>query len=90
MFCFAFEDVSDRIEKEVETSDILMSLQASSIAVVRGDWKLHIGEALQEGWWLIMPKMTLLKLERCSVSVKKLQNWFQHHIRGVFRTQKQI
>lgn len=50
MFCFAFEDVSDRIEKEVETSDILMSLQASSIAVVRGDWKLHIGEALQEGW----------------------------------------
>ena len=50
MFCLIFQDVSDRIEKEVETSDILMSLQANSIAVVRGDWKLHIGEALQEGW----------------------------------------
>jgi len=43
-----FQDVSDRIEKESETSCVLKALQLNSIAVVRGDWKMHIGEALQE------------------------------------------
>ena len=43
------QDVSDRIEKEEPSSDILQCLQRSSIAVVRGDWKMHIGAELQEG-----------------------------------------
>ncbi|XP_065660136.1 serine/threonine-protein kinase/endoribonuclease IRE1 isoform X2 [Hydra vulgaris] len=42
------QDVSDRIEKEPEGAEILKKLQDGSIAVVRGDWKLHIGEELQE------------------------------------------
>lgn len=42
------QDVSDRIEKEPITADIIKALQSNSIAVVRGDWKMHIGEALQE------------------------------------------
>jgi len=43
-----FQDVSDRIEKEKESADILKSLQSNSIAVVRGDWKMHIGQLLQD------------------------------------------
>eukprot|EP00111_Clytia_hemisphaerica_P015843 TCONS_00046798-protein len=43
-----FQDVSDRIEKEKEDADILKALQKNSIAVVRGDWKMHIGAELQE------------------------------------------
>lgn len=44
-----FQDVSDRIEKEAEESDLLVSLQKDSIPVVRGDWKVHLGSELQEG-----------------------------------------
>lgn len=43
------QDVSDRIEKESEESDLLMSLQKDSIPVVRGDWKVHLSSELQEG-----------------------------------------
>ncbi|XP_020626094.1 serine/threonine-protein kinase/endoribonuclease IRE1-like [Orbicella faveolata] len=43
-----FQDVSDRIEKEDEESDLLVSLQKDSIPVVRGDWKVHLGSELQE------------------------------------------
>lgn len=43
-----FQDVSDRIEKEAEESDLLVSLQKDSIPVVRGDWKVHLGSELQE------------------------------------------
>lgn len=45
-FC---QDVSDRIEKESEESDLLVSLQKDSIPVVRGDWKVHLSSELQEG-----------------------------------------
>ena len=44
-----FQDVSDRIEKEPEESELLASLQKDSIPVVRGDWKVHLGAELQEG-----------------------------------------
>lgn len=43
-----FQDVSDRIEKEPEESELLASLQKDSIPVVRGDWKVHLGAELQE------------------------------------------
>ena len=43
------QDVSDRIEKELEESDLLVSLQKDSIPVVRGDWKVHLSSELQEG-----------------------------------------
>lgn len=43
-----FQDVSDRIEKEKNDAEILKALQRNSIAVVRGDWKMHIGDELQE------------------------------------------
>lgn len=43
------QDVSDRIEKESEDSELLMLLQKDSIPVVRGDWKVHLGIELQEG-----------------------------------------
>lgn len=45
------QDVSDRIEKEPEESELLVSLQKDSIPVVRGDWKVHLGSELQEGEW---------------------------------------
>ena len=41
--------MSDRIEKEPDDSVILGALQKESIPVIRGDWKVHLGEALQEG-----------------------------------------
>lgn len=44
-----FQDVSDRIEKENEDSELLVSLQKDSIPVVRGDWKVHLGSELQDG-----------------------------------------
>lgn len=44
-----FQDVSDRIEKESEESELLVLLQKDSIPVVRGDWKVHLGSELQEG-----------------------------------------
>ncbi|XP_065065505.1 serine/threonine-protein kinase/endoribonuclease IRE1-like [Rhopilema esculentum] len=43
-----FQDVSDRIEKESDESLTVKSLQRDSIAVVRGDWKVHIGTELQQ------------------------------------------
>lgn len=43
-----FQDVSDRIEKEPEESELLVSLQKDSIPVVRGDWKVHLSSELQE------------------------------------------
>lgn len=43
-----FQDVSDRIEKEPEESELLLSLQKDSIPVVRGDWKVHLSAELQE------------------------------------------
>lgn len=43
------QDVSDRIEKENEDSELLVSLQKDSIPVVRGDWKVHLSTELQEG-----------------------------------------
>ena len=43
------QDVSDRIEKESDDSELLMLLQKDSIPVVRGDWKVHLGIELQEG-----------------------------------------
>ena len=46
---FALQDISDRIEKEKDDAAILKALQKSSIAVVRGDWKMHIGKELQDG-----------------------------------------
>ena len=41
--------MSDRIEKEPEESELLVSLQKDSIPVVRGDWKVHLSSELQEG-----------------------------------------
>lgn len=43
-----YQDVSDRIEKESEESELLVLLQKDSIPVVRGDWKVHLGSELQE------------------------------------------
>jgi len=43
-----FQDVSDRIEKDADDADTIISLQKESIAVVRGDWKVHIGHELQQ------------------------------------------
>ncbi|XP_032242727.1 serine/threonine-protein kinase/endoribonuclease IRE1 [Nematostella vectensis] len=43
-----FQDVSDRIEKESDDSPLLDALQRDSIRVVRGDWKVHICQALQD------------------------------------------
>jgi len=43
------QDVSDRIEKEPDESELLVSLQKDSIPVVRGDWKVHLSSELQEG-----------------------------------------
>ena len=43
------QDVSDRIEKEADESELLVSLQKDSIPVVRGDWKVHLSSELQEG-----------------------------------------
>ena len=48
-FAFSPQDVSDRIEKEADDSEILAVLQKDSISVVRGDWKVHVGDALAEG-----------------------------------------
>ena len=49
--CCFLQDVSDRIEKEPEESELLLSLQKDSIPVVRGDWKVHLSTELQEGKW---------------------------------------
>eukprot|EP00794_Sanderia_malayensis_P009072 gene9072-10040_t len=43
-----FQDVSDRIEKDCDDAPTLAALQNESIAVVRGDWKVHIGAELQQ------------------------------------------
>ena len=43
------QDVSDRIEKEPDESELLVLLQKDSIPVVRGDWKVHLSSELQEG-----------------------------------------
>ena len=47
--CLLLQDVSDRIEKDADDADTIISLQKESIAVVRGDWKVHIGHELQQG-----------------------------------------
>ena len=45
------QDVNDRIEKEPDEPELLVSLQKDSIPVVRGDWKVHLSSELQEGEW---------------------------------------
>lgn len=42
-----FQDVSDRVEKEPNDSPILTLLERGGAAVVKGDWREHIGPELQ-------------------------------------------
>ena len=43
------QDVSDRIEKESEESEVVKRLEWGGATVVKGDWKKHITTELQEG-----------------------------------------
>ncbi|KAK7794108.1 hypothetical protein R5R35_012602 [Gryllus longicercus] len=43
-----FQDVSDRIEKEDQTSNVLQNLEYGSLVVVRGDWRNHIDEEVAQ------------------------------------------
>lgn len=43
-----FQDVSDRIEKESEESEVVKRLEWGGSTVVKGDWKKHISTELQE------------------------------------------
>ena len=43
------QDVSDRIEKESEESEVVKRLEWGGAKIVKGDWKKHITQELQEG-----------------------------------------
>ena len=44
-----FQDVSDRVEKELPTSPISQALEQGALHVVKGDWKRNISDELREG-----------------------------------------
>jgi hypothetical protein len=46
---FCFQDVSDRIEKESESSLVVKKLEWGGDRVVKGDWRNHISMELQNG-----------------------------------------
>ncbi|KAF4532401.1 hypothetical protein B566_EDAN003853 [Ephemera danica] len=39
-----FQDVSDRVESEEQTNEVLLTLEKDGWAVVRRDWRKHVGE----------------------------------------------
>ena len=43
------QDVSDRIEKESEESEVVKRLEWGGASIVKGDWRKHISQELQEG-----------------------------------------
>ena len=45
--------MSDRIEKESEESEVVKRLEWGGAKIVKGDWKKHITQELQEGLVLI-------------------------------------
>ncbi|XP_034276596.1 serine/threonine-protein kinase/endoribonuclease IRE2 [Pantherophis guttatus] len=42
-----FQDVSDRLEKEPADGPLVSTLEAGSLAVVRGNWQMHLSAPLQ-------------------------------------------
>ncbi|XP_070617011.1 serine/threonine-protein kinase/endoribonuclease IRE2 isoform X2 [Erythrolamprus reginae] len=42
-----FQDVSDRLEKEPADGPLVSTLEAGSLAVVRGNWQVHLSAPLQ-------------------------------------------
>ncbi|XP_063170714.1 serine/threonine-protein kinase/endoribonuclease IRE2 [Candoia aspera] len=42
-----FQDVSDRLEKEPADGPLVSALEAGSLAVVRGNWQVHLSAPLQ-------------------------------------------
>lgn len=43
-----FQDVSDRIEKEDVQSDVIKNLESRSWRVIRGDWRIHVDDAVAQ------------------------------------------
>ena len=46
---YVTQDVSDRIEKENEDSDVVQNLEKGGLFVVKFDWRKAITEELQNG-----------------------------------------
>lgn len=44
-----WQDVSDRIEKEKEDSEVVQRLEKEAHAIVRWDWRRNITQELQNG-----------------------------------------
>ena len=50
--------MSDRIEKESEESEVVKRLEWGGATIVKGDWKRHISQELQEGlYWFYLLKI---------------------------------
>lgn len=49
MKMMTLQDVSDRIEKESADDVVVTTLETNGRSVVKGDWKQHITEELQQG-----------------------------------------
>ena len=49
MYNLHIQDVSDRIEKESEESEVVKRLEWGGIRVVKEDWREHISVELQNG-----------------------------------------
>ena len=46
---FYLQDVSDRIEKQAEDSEVVQQLEKGGLEVVKFDWRRHITVELQNG-----------------------------------------
>lgn len=51
------QDVSDRIEKESEESEVVKHLEYGGDRVVKGDWRKHISTELQNGRLMLVRAM---------------------------------
>ena len=48
-FSSFLQDVSDRIEKQTEDSEVVQQLEKGGLEVVKFDWRRHITVELQNG-----------------------------------------